>query len=118
MTSLSDSPELWRADRAAYSTENSEEPYKNRYEPATDPLHFLVHGLTVTGSLWFRLGLGFRTKAGCVGQFGQSGFYVPGLFSLPPTGREMLGRKMFRPIRGPWPDDKWKGWGYFIFSLL
>jgi dihydrofolate reductase len=21
-----------------------------------------------------------------------------------------MGRNMFGPIRGPWPDDKWKGW--------
>ncbi len=22
-----------------------------------------------------------------------------------------MGRNMFGPIRGPWPDDAWKGWG-------
>lgn len=25
-------------------------------------------------------------------------------------GAWILGRNMFGPIRGPWPDDKWKGW--------
>lgn len=25
-------------------------------------------------------------------------------------GAFILGRNMFGPIRGPWPDDKWKGW--------
>ena len=25
-------------------------------------------------------------------------------------GAWILGRNMFAPIRGPWPDDKWKGW--------
>ncbi len=29
-------------------------------------------------------------------------------------GREnvawILGRNMFVPLRGPWPDDSWKGW--------
>jgi dihydrofolate reductase len=25
-------------------------------------------------------------------------------------GAWILGRKMFGPIRGPWPDDSWKGW--------
>jgi dihydrofolate reductase len=26
------------------------------------------------------------------------------------VGAWILGRNMFGPIRGPWPDDKWKGW--------
>src|SRR5262249_20684784 len=25
-------------------------------------------------------------------------------------GAWILGRNMFGPFRGPWPDDKWKGW--------
>jgi dihydrofolate reductase len=25
-------------------------------------------------------------------------------------GAWILGRNMFSPMRGPWPDDKWKGW--------
>src|SRR5436853_6369065 len=25
-------------------------------------------------------------------------------------GAWILGRNMFGPIRGPWPDPKWKGW--------
>jgi dihydrofolate reductase len=25
-------------------------------------------------------------------------------------GAWILGRNMFGPIRGPWPDDKWRGW--------
>ena len=25
-------------------------------------------------------------------------------------GAWILGRNMFSPIRGPWPDDQWKGW--------
>jgi dihydrofolate reductase len=25
-------------------------------------------------------------------------------------GAWILGRNMFSPIRGPWPDDEWKGW--------
>src|SRR5437870_3249918 len=25
-------------------------------------------------------------------------------------GAWILGRNMFGPIRGPWPDDSWKGW--------
>src|SRR5689334_6946209 len=25
-------------------------------------------------------------------------------------GAWILGRNMFGPVRGPWPDDQWKGW--------
>jgi dihydrofolate reductase len=25
-------------------------------------------------------------------------------------GAFILGRHMFGPVRGPWPDDEWKGW--------
>src|SRR6266404_8046436 len=25
-------------------------------------------------------------------------------------GAWILGRKMFGPVRGPWPDESWKGW--------
>jgi len=25
-------------------------------------------------------------------------------------GASILGRNMFGPLRGPWPDDEWKGW--------
>ena len=26
------------------------------------------------------------------------------------VGAWILGRNMFGPIRGPWPDETWKGW--------
>lgn len=26
------------------------------------------------------------------------------------VGAWILGRNMFGPVRGPWPDDLWKGW--------
>jgi dihydrofolate reductase len=26
------------------------------------------------------------------------------------VGSWILGRNMFGPVRGPWPDDQWKGW--------
>ena len=26
------------------------------------------------------------------------------------VGAWIMGRNMFSPIRGPWPDEKWKGW--------
>jgi dihydrofolate reductase len=25
-------------------------------------------------------------------------------------GAFILGRNMFGPVRGPWPDDSWRGW--------
>jgi dihydrofolate reductase len=34
-------------------------------------------------------------------------FAIAGFENL---GAWILGRKMFGPIRGPWPDDAWKGW--------
>jgi len=30
--------------------------------------------------------------------------------SMANIGAWILGRNMFGPVRGPWPDDKWKGW--------
>ena len=30
--------------------------------------------------------------------------------SMTGNGAWILGRNMFGPIRGPWPDDEWKGW--------
>ena len=30
--------------------------------------------------------------------------------SMAGMGAWIMGRNMFGPIRGPWPDDRWKGW--------
>jgi dihydrofolate reductase len=30
--------------------------------------------------------------------------------SMAGIGAWILGRNMFGPVRGPWPDDQWKGW--------
>lgn len=30
--------------------------------------------------------------------------------SMKGKGAWILGRNMFGPVRGPWPDDSWKGW--------
>ncbi|MBV9215879.1 MAG: dihydrofolate reductase [Acidobacteria bacterium] len=30
--------------------------------------------------------------------------------SMTGKGAWILGRNMFGPVRGPWPDDEWKGW--------
>jgi len=37
----------------------------------------------------------------------DDGFAAKGFQSI---GAWILGRNMFGPIRGPWPDDAWKGW--------
>src|SRR5690348_160009 len=44
-------------------------------------------------------------------QGGESGidndFALKGFENL---GAYILGRNMFGPVRGPWPDESWKGW--------
>jgi dihydrofolate reductase len=37
----------------------------------------------------------------------DNAFAVAGFDNL---GAWILGRNMFGPVRGPWPDDSWKGW--------
>jgi len=37
----------------------------------------------------------------------DDGFAVRGFENV---GAWILGRNMFGPVRGPWPDDSWKGW--------
>jgi dihydrofolate reductase len=31
-------------------------------------------------------------------------------YGMEDLGAWILGRNMFGPVRGPWPDDQWKGW--------
>jgi dihydrofolate reductase len=51
----------------------------------------------------------FRAMIGEVG--GETGvdddFIARGFENI---GAWILGRNMFGPVRGPWPDDTWKGW--------
>src|SRR5262245_23250904 len=47
----------------------------------------------------------FGTEGGTTG--GDDDFAVRGFAN---AGAWILGRNMFGPIRGPWPDDSWKGW--------
>jgi dihydrofolate reductase len=37
----------------------------------------------------------------------HDGFAARGFANV---GASILGRNMFGPVRGPWPDDSWKGW--------
>jgi dihydrofolate reductase len=58
---------------------------------------------------WF-----FRTKTFC-SMHGQEGGVVDtddefAFKAMDNFGAFILGRNMFGPIRGPWPDDSWKGW--------
>jgi len=41
-------------------------------------------------------------EAGVDSEFAEQGFAGIGAW--------ILGRNMFGPIRGPWPDDSWRGW--------
>ncbi len=58
---------------------------------------------------WFFPTRTFRHMQGLEG--GETGvdnqIAVQGMTGL---GAWILGRNMFGPVRGPWPDDKWQGW--------
>jgi dihydrofolate reductase len=58
---------------------------------------------------WFRATRTFRETIGEAG--GDTGpdeaFAARGFANL---GAWILGRNMFGPVRGDWPDDTWKGW--------
>src|SRR5438094_10385413 len=58
---------------------------------------------------WF-----FHTKTFCV-MHGQEGGSIDvddefARRSMENFGAFILGRNMFGPVRGPWPDRSWKGW--------
>ena len=73
----------------------------------------LEHPLGVGGPElfeWF-----FRTRtwnamhgAGSGGETGADDEFAAQAFEN--IGAWILGRNMFGPVRGPWPDDSWKGW--------
>ena len=58
---------------------------------------------------WFFPTRAFRQMHG-IGD-GETGvdedFAARGLANI---GARILGRNMFGPVRGPWPDESWKGW--------
>lgn len=53
-----------------------------------------------------------RTFRAMVGEDGGSTGIDDGYAarSMQGFGAFILGRNMFGPVRGPWPDDRWKGW--------
>ena len=51
---------------------------------------------------WQRMHGGEGGEAGAVDDLAAAGFTGVGAW--------IMGRNMFGPVRGPWPDDTWKGW--------
>ncbi|MCW5956651.1 MAG: dihydrofolate reductase [Pyrinomonadaceae bacterium] len=77
------------------------------------PDQSLEHPLGVNGT--DMMGWFFPTKtfidqhgAGEGGETGVDNDFA--MKSMTGNGAWILGRNMFGPIRGPWPDDEWKGW--------
>ncbi len=76
------------------------------------PEQSLEHPLGVGGFDLHQWLFATRTFKTMVGQPGgetgvDNGFAERGFENV---GAWILGRNMFGPIRGPWPDDQWKGW--------
>jgi dihydrofolate reductase len=76
------------------------------------PDQSLEHPLGIGGPeimAWF---FGTRTWRAMHGEAGGSTDVDDGFArrSMEGVGAWILGRNMFGPVRGPWPDDTWKGW--------
>jgi dihydrofolate reductase len=84
------------------------------------PNQDLANPMGVGGMALHRWVFGTKTFQKMAGEFagslidgepGREGvdddFAARGFFNL---GAWILGRNMFGPVRGPWPDDLWKGW--------
>jgi dihydrofolate reductase len=76
------------------------------------PRQDIEHALGVGGEQlheWFRPTRTWRRMEG--GEGGESGidddFASRGFANV---GAWIMGRNMFGPVRGPWPDESWKGW--------
>lgn len=79
---------------------------------AAGPAQDLQHPLGVGGEAifeWFFATRAFRHMHGQDG--GETGvdhrMAEPGFENV---GAWILGRNMFGPVRGPWPDESWRGW--------
>ena len=77
------------------------------------PAQDLQHPLGVNGPelmQWFFPTRAFRSMHGDNGG-GETGIdNTMGEQSFDNVGAWIMGRNMFGPVRGPWPDDSWKGW--------
>jgi len=72
----------------------------------------LEHPMGVGGMALHQWVFGTRTFRAMIGQEGGSTgvddeFAARGFDNV---GAWILGRNMFGPVRGPWPDESWKGW--------
>jgi dihydrofolate reductase len=79
---------------------------------AAGPDQSIDHPLGVTGPEimeWFFPTKTFIEQHG--GEGGETGIDDGfAATSMSGKGAWILGRNMFGPVRGPWPDDSWKGW--------
>src|SRR5262245_26913460 len=76
------------------------------------PQQSVENPLGVGGTSLHKWALSTRTFRKMFGQDGGSGgvdddFAARGFDGI---GSWIMGRNMFGPIRGPWPNDDWKGW--------
>jgi dihydrofolate reductase len=76
------------------------------------PHQDLANPLGVGGLALHEWAFGTRTFRRMLGQDGgatgvDDDFVARGFDNV---GAWILGRNMFGPVRGPWPDDTWKGW--------
>ena len=62
----------------------------------------LMEWAFTTRTIQRMLGIGGGGATGADEDFAARGFANVGAW--------ILGRNMFGPVRGPWPDDQWKGW--------
>jgi dihydrofolate reductase len=68
---------------------------------------FGVGGMAVVG--WMKETKMFQDMIGGTG--GSTGIdHEFAASNLRGIGAGIMGRNMFSPLRGPWPDDSWKGW--------
>lgn len=76
------------------------------------PNQSLEHPLGVGGDRMFGWFFATRTFCAMHGQDGGSTGIddVTAARGFENVGAWILGRNMFGPVRGPWPDDSWKGW--------
>src|SRR5271168_3963454 len=65
-----------------------------------------VRGFELHG--WFQPTDVFQQMRGGRGTTGVDNYFA--LRSFENVGAWILGRNMFGPVRGPWPDASWKGW--------
>lgn len=76
-------------------------PDQSRENPLGVGGEDLHEWLTTTRTFWSLSGRSGGTTA-TDDEFAARGFVNMGAW--------IMGRNMFGPVRGPWPDDSWKGW--------